>query len=237
MINILICDDDFYTGKVMKKVIEEHPQVKEIYLAKDGEEAVDIVKKYNIDLAFMDIDMPIMDGLEAAKLIKGLNENLKIVFVTAYQNYACESYEIRAYDYILKPIDFLRVKENLERIIEEHHGDKFEESLKENLILMIKDKQNYFLINMEEINYIEKDNKELIIHTHTKKFTTRASLGEIEKKLTSFFLRTHKSYIVNLKNIEKIEPYGDSSYVIFFKNTDETKNALITKDKIHLLKG
>jgi len=237
MINVLICDDDIYTGKVMKKVIEEHPQVKNIYIAKDGEEAVEVVRKYDVDLAFMDVDMPNMDGLEAAKIMIGINENIKIIFITAFQNYAYDSYEIRAYDYILKPIDFTRVKENLERIIEESHSDKFEESLKENKILMIKDKQNYFLINMEEINYIEKENKELIIHTYNKKYITRSSLTDIEKKLAPNFFRTHKSYIVNLKNIEKIEPYGDSSYIVFFKDTDETKNALITRDKMHLLRG
>ena len=237
MINVLICDDDFYTGKVLKKVIEEHPQVKKIFMASDGEQAVDIVKKEDVNIAFMDIDMPKLDGLEAAKIMMGFKDNLKIVFVTAFQDYAFDSYEIRAYDYILKPIDFARVKENVERIIEESHGDKFEESLKENNILMIKEKQSYYIINMEEINYIEKDNKEVLIHTIEKSYKTRSGLSDIEKRLTGNFFRTHKSYIVNLRNIEKIEPYGDTSYIIYFKNTHESKNALITKDKIHLLKS
>ncbi|QNO13486.1 response regulator transcription factor [Alkalicella caledoniensis] len=237
MINVLICDDDIYTAKVLKKVIEEHPQVNEIFLAYDGQQAVDIVKKEDINLAFMDIDMPKLDGLEAAKIMMGLKENLKVVFVTAFQDYAFDSYEIRAYDYILKPIDFTRVKENVENIIEESNGDKFEESLKENDILMIKDKQKYYMINMAEINYIEKDNKEVLIHTFEKTHKTRSGLNDIEKRLTGNFFRTHKSYIVNLKNIQEIEPYGDTSYIIYFKNTDESKNALITKDKIHLLKG
>lgn len=237
MINVLICDDDIYTAKVLKKVIEEHPQVNEIYLAHDGQQAVDIVKKEDINLAFMDIDMPKLDGLEAAKIMMGFKEKLKVVFVTAFQDYAFDSYEIRAYDYILKPIDFTRVKENVENIIEESNGDKFDESLKENDILMIKDKQKYYMINMAEINYIEKDNKEVLIHTFEKTFKTRSGLNDIEKRLTRNFFRTHKSYIVNLKNVQEIEPYGDTSYVIYFKNTDESKNALITKDKIHLLKG
>ncbi|TCT15397.1 LytTR family two component transcriptional regulator [Natranaerovirga pectinivora] len=237
MINVLICDDDQYTVKVLKKVIEENPQVKEIHMAKDGEEALSIVKKNDIDVAFLDIDMPIMDGLEAAKLMMSFNSDIKIIFVTAFQDYAFNSYEMRAYDYILKPIDFSRVSENVERIIQESHSDKFEASLKDNDILMIKEKQDYIFVNMAEINYIEKDNKDLLVHTYDKSYTTRSNLGEIESKLPKNFFRTHKSYIVNLKNVSKIEPYGDSSYIIYFKETDESKNALITKDKIHLLKG
>lgn len=237
MISVLICDDDVYTGKVLKKVIEENPQVDKIFMASDGEQAVDIIKKEDVNVAFMDIDMPKLDGLEAAKILMGLKDNLKIVFITAFQDYAFDSYEIRAYDFILKPIDFNRVKENVERIIEESSGDKFEESLKNNDILMIKDKQSYYFINMGEINYIEKDNKEVLIHTLDKSYRTRSGLSDLEERLTGNFFRTHKSYIVNLKNIDKIEPYGDTSYIIYFKNTDDNKNALITKDKIHLLRG
>ncbi|TAH59818.1 MAG: LytTR family transcriptional regulator, partial [Gottschalkiaceae bacterium] len=104
-----------------------------------------------------------------------------------------------------------------------------------NNLLIIKEKQDYHMINMPEINYIEKEHNLLVINTIDKKYYTNLTLSEIEKKLTSNFLRTHKSYIVNLKNIQRIEPYGDSSFIIYFKNTDELSNALITKEKMKLL--
>lgn len=235
MLNILICDDDIYTIRVLKKVIEETKGVKEIFLASNGEEAVEIVKNNDIDIAFMDIDMPIMDGLEAAKVMVSIEEDLKIVFITAYRDYAFDSYEVKALDYILKPIDFSRVKKNIERIMQEASASRQEKSLIPNSLLIIKEKQDYHMINMPEINYIEKEHNLLVINTIDKKYYTNLTLSEMEKRLTSNFLRTHKSYIVNLKNIQRIEPYGDSSFIIYFKNTDELSNALITKEKMKLL--
>lgn len=235
MLNILICDDDIYTIRVLKKVIEETKGVKEIFLASNGEEAVEIVKNNDIDIAFMDIDMPIMDGLEAAKVMVSIEEDLKIVFITAYRDYAFDSYEVKALDHILKPIDFSRVKKNIERIMQEASASRQEKSLIPNSLLIIKEKQDYHMINMPEINYIEKEHNLLVINTIDKKYYTNLTLSEMEKRLTSNFLRTHKSYIVNLKNIQRIEPYGDSSFIIYFKNTDELSNALITKEKMKLL--
>lgn len=235
MLNILICDDDNYTVRVLEKVIEETEGVKEIFLASNGEEAVEIVKNNDIDIVFMDIDMPIMDGLEAAKVMVSIEEDLKIVFITAYRDYACDSYEVKALDYILKPIDFSRVKKNIERIMKEASASRQEKTLIPNNLLIIKEKQDYHMINMPEINYIEKEHNLLVINTIDKKYYTNLTLSEMEKRLTSNFLRTHKSYIVNLKNIQRIEPYGDSSFIIYFKNTDELSNALITKEKMKLL--
>lgn len=235
MFNVLICDDDIYTVRVLKKVIEENEEINEIFLAFNGEEAVEIVKNNNINLAFMDVDMPLMDGLEASKIMLSIDEDLKIVFITAYRDYACDSYEVKALDYILKPIDFSRVKSNMERIIALTTEAKQENTLISNDLLIIKEKQGYNLINMSEINYIEKEHNQLVVNVMDKKYYTNVTLSEMEKKLTSNFLRTHKSYIVNLKNIQRIEPYGDTSFIIYFKNTDELSNALITKEKMKLL--
>ncbi|WP_425447397.1 LytR/AlgR family response regulator transcription factor [Dethiothermospora halolimnae] len=236
MISILICDDDIYTLRVLKKVIEENDSVKDIFMANNGEEALEIIKTYEVHLAFLDIDMPKMDGLEAAKIMKTINKDIEIVFITAFRHYALDSYEIRAFDYILKPIDFSRVKEDLQKILDKINEKGMTASLKDNDIIVIKNNEDYQIINMNEINYFEKDKKQLIIHTPNNRYITNMGLKEIEEKLSSAFLRTHKSYIVNLKNIHRISPYGTSSFIIFFKNTDENDNALITKNKIKFLK-
>lgn len=235
MVNILICDDDIYTVRVLEKIIRVNDNINEIFVASNGEEAIEIVKNNDIDLAFMDVDMPIMDGLESSKIMLSIDGNLKIVFITAYRDYACDSYEIKAFDFILKPIDFGRVKDNIEKIIEITTDSKQENSLISNNLLIIKEKQDYHMINMTEINYIEKDHNLLVVNTLDRKYYTNLNLSEMEKRLTSNFLRTHKSYIVNLKNIQRIEPYGDTSFIIYFKNTDELSNALITKEKMKLL--
>lgn len=235
MVNILICDDDIYTVRVLEKIIRGNDNINEIFVASNGEEAIEIVKNNDIDLAFMDVDMPIMDGLESSKIMLSIDGNLKIVFITAYRDYACDSYEIKAFDFILKPIDFGRVKDNIEKIIEITTDSKQENSLISNNLLIIKEKQDYHMINMTEINYIEKDHNLLVVNTLDRKYYTNLNLSEMEKRLASNFLRTHKSYIVNLKNIQRIEPYGDTSFIIYFKNTDELSNALITKEKMKLL--
>lgn len=235
MLNILICDDDAYTARVLEKVVKENKDVGEVFIASNGLQALEIVKSQDIDVALMDIDMPIMDGLEAAKSMVSIKSSLKIIFITAHRDYAYDSYEVKAYDYILKPIDFSKVRDDIRKIAEEAKPAGEQKPIIPGDLLIIRDRQDYHIINMSEINYIEKEHNTLVVHTTDERFYTNTTLSEIEKKLTDDFLRTHRSYLVNLKNVQRIEPYGDSSYIIYFKDTDEFSNALITREKMRLL--
>lgn len=233
MIKVLVGDDDPYTLKVLGKLIGENRHVDEVFLASDGEMAYEIAKKEDIDLAFLDIDMPKLDGLECAKLISCSKEKVKIVFVTAYPDFALESYEVKALDYILKPIDFNRVFENIARALGE--AEKNNLMLKDKNLLMIKEKSDFHFIDLSDIQYIEKEEKDLVIHTALKSYRTRMQMKEIEENLSDDFIRSHKSYVVNIKNIKAFQAYTESSYLVLFKNMSESQNALITKDRLNQL--
>lgn len=233
MLNVLVADDDLYTLKVLGKLISESPHVDEVFLASDGETTYEIAKKENIHIAFLDIDMPKLDGLECSKLISHLGKEVKIVFITAYPDYALESYEVKALDYILKPIDFKRVIENISQIAKE--SEKTKVHLKDKNILMIKEKSDFHFINLSDIHYIETNEKHLIIHTSHGEYQTRMPISEIHEKLNDDFIRSHKSYLINIKNIKSFQAYTDSSYLVFFKDLEEDKNALITKDRLKQL--
>lgn len=230
MIRLLVCDDDKYTVKVLSTIVKTIESVSEVYTAYSGEEAIEIIEKNLVDIALMDIDLPGIDGIEASRVIRAINPSLKIIFITAYRDYAFDSYELKASDYILKPIDFDRVKANISEIIKDINTHKIPQDL-----LLIKDTNGFHMVEQKNINFIEKDQKDLIVHTSDQVFRTNMTLGEVEEKLNKSFMRTHKSYIVNLKNIKSIEPFGDSSYVIYFKEGDVESSALITRERLKIL--
>lgn len=230
--NILICDDDIYTSKVLEKLILERPYVKNVVVGNSGPELLGLLKNQKYDVAFLDIDMPEMDGLILGKTLKNIQEDLEIVYVTAYKNYAFEAFSVKPYDYILKPIDYDEIYKILDHL---HETKKKTAVLPENMLL-VKEKQNYIMIDLENLYFIEKDQKNLLFHCKDQTYTTRGQFQDIEEKLKDSFLRSHKSYIINLKKVHSIEAYGDTSYTVYFRDFESEKNALITKDKIHLLK-
>jgi two-component system LytT family response regulator len=230
--NILICDDDPYTTKALEKLISELTYVNELIVANSGQALLGQMKNTKFDVAFLDIDMPEMDGLLLGKTLKSIQEDMEIVYVTAYKNYAFEAFSVKPYDYILKPIDYDEIYKILENLYERSQKKS---NLPKNM-LMVKEKQNYFMIDLQHLYFIEKDQKNLVFHCKDQTHTTRGQFQDIEEKLNGDFLRSHKSYIVNLKKIYSIEPFGDTSYTVYFKDFKPEKNALITKDKIHLLR-
>ncbi len=148
---------------------------------------------------FLDVQMPDMLGTDFARLLK--NTQTQIVFVTAYPDYAVEGFALQALDYLLKPVEFSRFLQACNRALGQLPKKAGEPSS-----IFVKDGYDWVRVNLDEILYIQSDSNLLFIHEHSRKITTRMTLNEMLAQLpTAHFLRVHKSYLVALKAIQKME--------------------------------
>ncbi len=220
--NVLICDDDHYVRKMLEKVVSENAKVTKIFMAGDGLDAVKVAGDNHIDVALLDIDMPNLDGIETAKILKKAAANIEFVFITGYMEYALDSFCVHPYDYILKPIDIDRLNEVLSEISKNLEINK-EKKTKEVEKFSVKKGQEMILIPLDEILFFERANREIMLNTTDETYRVNKTLMEIENDLPSnIFLRTHKSFIVNKNKIKKINVVGNKSFQIqfFYSNKD-----------------
>lgn len=212
----------------------------ELYIcgeAGNGGEAMDIINREDPDYVFLDIKMPELSGLEIAKKISG---NPKVIFVTAYDQYAVQAFENEAIDYVLKPINEERLKKTISRlkrramapITESHFNTKIEK-----IINIIEDKepvQKLHLIKVKmgaEIQFVpvsyicffKAEYKYTTVQTSQKEFIIKMPVKELESRLDSdHFWRVHRSAIINIDKIHKIKRTATNGMVVTFANTDKT---------------
>lgn len=161
-------------------------------------DALTFLKTETVDLIFLDINMPDLTGLDFAQVVG--NKSM-VVFTTAYPEYALQGFELSALDYLLKPIAFGRFMQAANKAYERLSGDS-----KKSPFVFVKDGYDWVRINLEELQYIESEGNYLTFQETGKKALTRMTITEaIELLPADQFMRVHKSYIVALDRIEKIE--------------------------------
>lgn len=164
----------------------------------DPHKALSYLKQHQIDLLFLDINMPGMSGME---MLKELRLPPKVIFTTAYSEFALESYSYNAIDYLLKPFEFERFRMAVEKA-EDHILNR----QKPHSFFFIKDGFKNIKLNYEEVLFIKGSGNYLDIHTAGKIFSPRMTFPDIASKLpSSQFIRVHQSYIINLNAVDKIE--------------------------------
>lgn len=201
MINIGICDDELhYRSKIkdiLKEILSSFPIDYRIYEFSSGEELLNIYPK-NLDILIMDIQMKIINGMDTARKIRAFDEKLEIIFMTSFVEFMQEGYEVKAYRYILKPINERKISKNILPCINEIMK-------KRNNYLTINVKNYVDRIKIDSIIYIETDRPNILIYTHDNMYTTKMGISKIEKILSEYgFFRCHNSYIVNLKLVESM---------------------------------
>lgn len=234
MINVLICDDDAYTLRMLEHLVRQIPQITSVVTVSSGEDAIKAVQSSEMHIVLMDIDLPKLDGMETSKVIRGIMPDAEIVFITAYPDYALDSYSVLAADYITKPIDIERMKACIVRLINELETSRIHESITRNDLLFIKTKSDIYFVDEKDLYFIEKQGKKLVIHLKSEIIETYMGLRELENKLTNNFFRTHKSYLINLRKVYKVSQFSESSFVVHFRDIEQT--ALITKEKFNHIK-
>lgn len=243
MIGVMIVEDEPEIRKLLGKIVERQEGFEVVCEAGDFASAVTEFTKYRPEVVFVDIDLNGESGIECAKVMSALEPQLKIIFATAHSEYMANAFELYAFDYIVKPFDVERVARTLSKIRAASGSPSVEaETAKPALAtddtgkLLIRGRERMDFIATDDIIYIERSESQTEIVTAGETFRTSASLGELEQRLPSArFMRCHKSYIINIDRIVKIEPYGRWTYVVRFRGTDAT--ALITAQKYEELKS
>lgn len=230
--NILICDDDKYVRKMLEKITAENTLVSKIFIAEDGLEAVKIAGNKKIDIALLDIDMPNLDGIETAKIINKIFPKVKFIFITAYMEYAVDSFSVHPYDYILKPVDILKFKNTLNDLITMQIKERNDNSIDK---IVIKNKREILVVSLKDILYFEKVDRDVLAHTNKEVYTLNKTLAELENSSHPIFCRAHQSFIVNIEKIKKIKDMGNRSYQIEF--LDSKKVAFVSRYKFEELKN
>lgn len=201
MINIAIVDDDVGYRSQINEFIQ-------MFAKESGEEfgvslfgsGMDFVTDYKplYDIAFLDIEMPLMDGMSTARRIRQVDGRICIVFVTRMAKYAIEGYEVNAVDFVVKPLKYFNFRDKLKKAL------RFVASHKENEVV-IKCDGSYFRLPVSEIYYVEKDKNYLIYHTARGEIRERGSMEDAEKQLSaSGFSLCNSGCIVNLRLIKQV---------------------------------
>ncbi|WP_428653201.1 LytR/AlgR family response regulator transcription factor [Runella sp.] len=198
MIAIAI-DDEPASLEVLRRHAEKVPFISLVQTFVSTAEALVFLNQHSVDVLFLDVQMPDMLGTEFARLLK--TDKTQVIFVTAYAEYAVEGFALHALDYLLKPVEFGRFLQACNRALSQHSKQTGESSS-----IFVKDGYDWVRVTIDEILYIQSDTNLLFIHERTRKITTRMTLNEMLTQLpTDKFLRIHKSYLVALKAIQKME--------------------------------
>ena len=200
MIKIGICEDEKETQDLIESHLQNLLKNREYEIEKyiSGEELLQANFK-DIDILLLDIQMGKLNGMDTARKIREVDSKMEIIFITSLIDYVQEGYEVRAYRYLLKPIELEELKKHVLNCINEIEKNK-------NHYILIKNKSNTYKIYSNEITYIEVQKKDMLIHTINKDFHVRYSLEKVEKDINlDKFVRCHKSFLVNLTYVENIK--------------------------------
>jgi two-component system, LytTR family, response regulator len=202
-ISCLIVDDEPTAREIIAEHLAKIKNAKVVGACASATEAFTLINTQKVNLIFLDINMPEISGLSFARSI---NREIKIIFTTAYREYALEGFDLQAVDYLLKPISF----ERLFRAVNSFHSVHFnkvnpqlQESVVQNDFMFVRSDRKMIRINFADICYIESLSDYLKIYTTTNIVVIRETISNIEKHLpNSDFLRVHRSFIISLSALD-----------------------------------
>jgi two-component system, LytTR family, response regulator len=224
----IIVDDEELARHVLHELIDAHPDIEIVAECANGFEAVKAVTDLKPDLLFLDIQMPKLDGFEVLELI---GTDLAIVFCTAYDQYALRAFEVHAVDYLLKPFGAERFEAALTRArqrmgeqkrvpVELATQARTPGQFSDRIVL--RDGSDVHIIPITKLDYAEAQDDYVALASEGKKRLKQQTITSLEQSLDpGRFLRVHRSYILNIERLKKLEPYGKDSHVAIL--TDGTR--------------
>ncbi len=230
---ILIVDDEQPARRKLRAFLRRESARYRLFEAKNGTEAVAIIREQQPELVFLDIHMPGMSGFEVIETI-GVDSMPAVVFVTAYDQHAIAAFEVQAIDYLLKPFDRRRFLKSFRRAQQQIALHRENRSVLENLVrelqrelhyvqrILVSSGARHVFVKVNDIAFISAAEKYVELHTEQGTFLVRETMRGLEQRLDpSKFARIHRSHIVNIECIKEMQPWSHGDYVALL--TDGTR--------------
>ena len=201
--NVLIVDDEFLARKLLSEYVSKIDYLNLVDTCPDASKAMQVLKNENVDILLLDIQMPDISGMEMLKMI---DHKPAVILTTAYSEYAVDAFALGVVDYLLKPFDYVRFMQAINKAVSYNMSEQITEQTQANDYILVKADYKLYKINFEDLLFIEGQHEYVTFHTNTKRITALYSLKNLEETLPKDkFIRTHKSFIVSIKNIEDID--------------------------------
>ncbi len=235
----LIVDDEYPARQELRYLLSNFNNVEIVGEAANAQEALALIKALDYQVLFLDISMPGMTGLELGAVIQELPKQPHVIFVTAYDEYAVQAFEVNAVDYLLKPVEPGRLKKAIDKVIKAYQdapagdGDKSDKvagkdkpapsQIKIDRIPAEKQGKTV-LVAESDIFYAFTEQDYIYIKTFADKLLTRFTLKELEARLNpQVFFRTHRCYLVNLHKVKEIIPFFNGTYNLVVEDKEKSE--------------
>lgn len=208
--NVIIVDDEYLAQKLLQDYVSKVDSLQLVATCSNAFEAMDALKNNKVDIMLLDIQMPDLTGLE---LVKSLEKKPAIIFTTAYSEYAVDAFNLGVSDYLLKPFDFPRFIQAINKAIgnvplktENAPVPSADTISKSNDFITVKADYKLYKINYDDLLFIEGQHEYVTFHTKERRITALFALKDLEEILPKDrFVRVHKSYIVSFKQIQELD--------------------------------
>jgi len=230
MIKALLIDDEPLARSILNEYLVDYPEINVMKECNDGFEAAKAIAEFEPDLIFLDVQMPKINGFELLEL---LEDPPAVIFTTAFEEFAIQAFEQHAIDYLLKPISKSRFDKAIQKFLTQNNASVLKESkegtktfiqeVNENNQsldrVLVRTGNNIKIIPVSKINYLAADDDYVCIHTDEGSSLKKNTLSFFEKNLNEKeFVRVHRSFIVRINQIIRIEPYEKESHKVILKD-------------------
>lgn len=223
---VVIIDDEPLARSIVREYLQKHPQIEIMQECNDGFEGLKAIQQYQPDLIFLDIQMPKINGFEMLELIE---QPPAVIFATAFDEFAIKAFEAHAIDYLLKPFNQERFDKAINKFTEQKTVaaekatrellETASQSPSQNNRIVVKNGSKIKIIPVHEVQYLEAADDYVKVHTGEGYFLKNKTMNHFEQTLDGQqFVRSHRSYIVNVQQITRIDPYEKDNHVAILRS-------------------
>ena len=220
----ILIDDEPLARSILKEYLQFHPEINVVQECNDGFEGLKAIMQHQPDLIFLDIQMPKINGFEMLELVEAPP---KIIFTTAFEEFAIKAFEANAIDYLLKPFSRERFDKAIQKLTDQQANQPATEKLLETAAtspaqshrIVVKVSGKIKIIAIDQVHYIEAADDYVKIYTGEESFLKNKTMSYFEEVLDpSMFIRIHRSYIVSINQVTRIDPYEKESHLALLRS-------------------